>query len=194
MDELKTSVFQAVEELQHSISNMRTDLVEPVNIDPHTKLVLLSQQVIHEMENRKLLMYSNISDSLHEIIKIIVKDEDGSSQLNGSCFQYFIDSNFMGQLLLLSGTDSPAGYRSMVFEVATILVSVMDSILLLNDEFCKSIQVLLSESIKLEAKVKLEHCLATKIIGYPQLLPRFYRLESHSFPIFDHLYQFSITN
>ena len=194
MDEFKASVFQAVEELQQSMSNMHTDPVEPVNIDPHTKMVLLSQQVIHEMENRNLLMYSNIFDSLHEIIKILVKDEDGSSQLNGSCFQYFIDSNFMGQLLHLSGSDSPTGYRNMVFEVATILVSVMDSKLLLNDEFGKSIQVLLNEPIKLEAKVKLEHCLATKIIGYPRLLPRFYSLETNCFPIFDHLCQFSITN
>ena len=156
MDQLKASLLATVDKLQQKVFEINEAVVETDILDPFAKFSLLTQQVLFEMEAKIEPEESSISSGLHEIIRMLIR-EDSNEEAGGKlvCMNHFIGIDFTPQLIRLSGQDSPKGYRDLVIRFVTTFIVVLGHKWLSNDEIVNCTQTLMRESKNEDSLVKM---------------------------------------
>ncbi|KAI8586127.1 Retinoic acid induced 16-like protein-domain-containing protein [Geranomyces variabilis] len=126
---------------------------------------------------------TDIPSSLQQMLDILLKEqrslETGLISAN-SCAEMFLNTDLLGQLVALSATDTPLGFRREVISMLSALISLLEGQSLFHKSVNGAIRVLIAEaladrSFKYEAEMlELESNIATKIKELPALLNLFF--------------------
>ncbi|KAJ3173843.1 hypothetical protein HDU87_007346 [Geranomyces variabilis] len=126
---------------------------------------------------------TDIPSSLQQMLDILLKEqrslETGLISAN-SCAEMFLNTDLLGQLVALSATDTPLGFRREVISMLSALISLLEGQSLFHKSVNGAIRVLIAEaladrSFKYETEMlELESNIATKIKELPALLNLFF--------------------
>ena len=170
-------------EVVEKVLSINDSQFEQIRIDPLTKFTLLTQQVLFEMEAKMRLNESTIPSALDEISRIIAKQD--SLDESDILMSNFVEIDFLAQLLKFQTVE----YRPILINFTANLIRELKHEWISNTVILNQIYRMINDFQNEDSLVKLEYCLAVKMMNDLDLLQLFY--NDLKFPIYDHLIQFS---